>query len=972
MKRFVTTLSVLLVEALFLSVLSANPLPYTGKLSVDRINFHGRAEFSFAIRDGNGTVHWKHAADNSSIQVNVVNGRYQVMLGGQGMEPLPPQLFLDRPRLFLVISADLGDGRGPLPLKPDQRITSSAHALSADLAGRAKVADSVSPGAITDGMLSPKLLEKIEANATIAAGAIQSKMLAESLRQQIDAPVSASRLDPTLKAYFAPLFEPQATSTVSDVHKFRGTTATLSAPSASGKNLSYQWSREGILLSGATGKELVIPELNASHHGGTYTVTVGNDFGSFSQSLELKVFEVAASRLVAGDQHLLFLDSDGFLMGVGRSESGELGMVDQASSVPVKIVEEPVADFATGAKTTLFLKSDGSLWGMGELGILKDIFGNQRDPVRLADGPLHGFAGTNGSLYFIESNGSLWSAGSNFKGKLGDGTTQNRNSPVQVMASGAREVIARNEHVAVIKDDGSLWTFGKNSSGELGTGTQVNSSIPQKIEESGVVAAWTSFHSTVFLKSDGTLWGMGNNGSKNLMNINQYKILQPVQIASGVSNAALGDNHLIYLDHNGTLWGRGSNKNGRLGQTTEKDFRDPVEIISGGVTDLVAGSSFSAVLLEDERILTFGKNEFGQMGTGDLIWTRTPKKIPGLRVKYAAANGNGTYFVDLNHSLWSVGGESFGDLGDGGGSKDLDIPVRVVAGGVDSVQTRAGHVLYRELNGSLMGFGSGGEGQLTGRSNSYLPTSVYPGQVLSFATGGQHSAMVLADGSLWSFGKNNRGQLGDGNTTDRTSPVRIVDANVSQVVAGNEHTLFLKTDGSVWAMGRNSDGQLGDGTKVERLSPVRIMEANASGVACGGNFSFVLKNDGSLWSFGGIGENRSGVKNNGTYVLQQVMPSGVASVAGGDLHSLILKTDGSLWSTGSGKWGKTGHGHYGNSHLPFKIVEVGVVGIATGKHHSVYWTDTGEVYVFGYNGSGQLGLGTTLNVMTPSTLGSFR
>ena len=371
----------------------------------------------------------------------------------------------------------------------------------------------------------------------------------------------------------------------------------------------------------------------------------------------------------------------------------------------------------------------------------------------------------------------------------------------------------------------------------------------------------------------------------------------------------------------------------------------------------------------DGRILTFGNNEFGQLGTGDLIWTRTPTKIPGLRIKHAAANNNGTYFVDLNHSLWSVGGEDYGDLGDGGGSNDdLATPVRVVARGVDSVQTRTDHVLYRELNGSLMGFGNGGSGQLTGDSIAGLPVSVYPGQVLSFATGRAHSAMVLADGSLWTFGKNDRGQLGDGNTTNRTSPVRIVEANVSEVAAGYGYTLFLKTDGSVWGMGRNHNGQLGDGTLTDRLSPVRILEANATGVACGGDFSYILKNDGSLWSFGSAGEDRRGVKNDDTNLPQQVMSSGVRAVAGRVNHSLILKSDGSLWSTGSGKWGRTGHGQYGKAHLPVKIVENGVVGIATGNSHSLYWTNTGEVYVFGFNGSGQLGLGTTLYVKTPRTL----
>ena len=181
MKGIVKTLISLLGMVQFFAVLSGNPLPYTGKLSVDGVNFHGRAEFSFAIRDANGTVHWQHAADNSSIRVNVINGRYEVLLGGQGMEPLPAELFLNLPRLFLVISADLGDGRGRMPLKPDQRITSSAHALSADLAERAKVADSVSSGAITGDMLS------------------------RALKQEMGESIGVTRLDPAMLEYLTPL-----------------------------------------------------------------------------------------------------------------------------------------------------------------------------------------------------------------------------------------------------------------------------------------------------------------------------------------------------------------------------------------------------------------------------------------------------------------------------------------------------------------------------------------------------------------------------------------------------------------------------------------------------------------------------------------------------------------------------------------------------------------------------------------------
>ena len=79
---------------IFLS-LSAGPIPFSGKLSVRGVNFTGSAEFVFQVIDKNGQVHWSNGADeNTTISVPVRNGRYLVLLGGQGMSELPSQLFL--------------------------------------------------------------------------------------------------------------------------------------------------------------------------------------------------------------------------------------------------------------------------------------------------------------------------------------------------------------------------------------------------------------------------------------------------------------------------------------------------------------------------------------------------------------------------------------------------------------------------------------------------------------------------------------------------------------------------------------------------------------------------------------------------------------------------------------------------------------------------------------------------------------
>ena len=159
-----------------LALWAAPPVPYYGKVSIDGINYHGSAQFQFSLEDANGTEHWRNGADaNESIRVFVVNGRYSVMLGGQGMNPLPPELFLQHEELYLSVSFDKGDG--PRSLGPDQLITATPRALVAELAKVAKVAERLS-GDITPDMLSPEVLSKLDANQSAAPmGPITRDML---------------------------------------------------------------------------------------------------------------------------------------------------------------------------------------------------------------------------------------------------------------------------------------------------------------------------------------------------------------------------------------------------------------------------------------------------------------------------------------------------------------------------------------------------------------------------------------------------------------------------------------------------------------------------------------------------------------------------------------------------------------------------------------------------------------------------
>ena len=92
------------------------------------------------------------------------------------------------------------------------------------------------------------------------------------------------------------------------------------------------------------------------------------------------------------------------------------------------------------------------------------------------------------------------------------------------------------------------------------------------------------------------------------------------------------------------------------------------------------------------------------------------------------------------------------------------------------------------------------------------------GGVVAIAGGGYHSMALKSDGTVWAWGANYYGQLGDGSTTNRTTPVQVSGlTGVVAIAGGGNHSLALKSDGTVYAWGYNNRGQLGDGTTTQRI-----------------------------------------------------------------------------------------------------------------------------------------------------------
>ena len=118
-------------------------------------------------------------------------------------------------------------------------------------------------------------------------------------------------------------------------------------------------------------------------------------------------------------------------------------------------------------------------------------------------------------------------------------------------------------------------------------------------------------------------------------------------------------------------------------------------------------------------------------------------------------------------------------------------------------------------------FGQLGDGTTTNRTSPpssaiTFPTGRTPVAIADSGAGLYHACALLDDGNVSCWGGNSWGQLGDGTATDRNTPVLTDSLGTGRtavhVTTGLHHACALLDNGDITCWGHNSDGQLGDGT----------------------------------------------------------------------------------------------------------------------------------------------------------------
>ena len=457
-------------------------------------------------------------------------------------------------------------------------------------------------------------------------------------------------------------------------------------------------------------------------------------------------------------------------------------------------------------------------------------------------------------------------------------------------------------------------------------------------------------------------------------------------LAATIVQVAAGDYHTVVLKSDGTVWAWGDNSYGELGDGTTMPRPAPVQV-SGltGVTAIAAGCQHTVALKSDGTVWAWGDNYYGELGDGTTTQRLTPVQVPGLTGVTAIAAGSGhTVALKTDGTVWAWGLNYYGQLGDGT-TTDKPTPVQVsgltgvtaIGGGgnYDRVVERCcDHTVALKTDGTVWAWGYNGDGGLGDGTTTNRSTPVRVSGLTgmtAIAAGWFHTIALKSDGTVWAWGNNGEGQVGDGTGTGRLTPVQVTGlTGVTAIAAGGWHTVALRSDGTVWAWGYNYDGELGDGTTAwSRLIPVEVSGlAGAAAIAAGGYHTVALKSDGTLWAWGsnGSGELGDGTRWDSFAPVRVSGLTGATAIATGYFHTVALKGDGTLWAWGENSCGELGDGTTTPRPAPVQVFGLaGISAIAAGSHHTVALKSDGTVWAWGWNYYGQLGDGSTTDKSTP-------
>jgi alpha-tubulin suppressor-like RCC1 family protein len=395
--------------------------------------------------------------------------------------------------------------------------------------------------------------------------------------------------------------------------------------------------------------------------------------------------------------------------------------------------------------------------------------------------------------------------------------------------------------------------------------------------------------------------------------------------------------------------------------------------VEGGKTVFL--SSYAIALSAKGDLYCWGFNWAGQVGNGSTNTQPKPVMVLANVASFKAVVDT-VAAITKNGDLYCWGGSGYGQVGNGKFANQTT-PVKVLSNvasvtadsndaddGAHVFNSQAVTVAAITTSGDLYcwgynEFGQVGNGQSGVDINQATPVKVLS-SVASVTFDKGTAFAVTTSGDLYAWGRNNNGQVGNGQSGEglcQTTPAKVL-SSVASVKVSVDTTAAIATNGDLYCWGANSMGRVGNGASTLQATPVKVLSNVAS--ATPGSTSTAITTNGDLycWGYaelGQVGNGKHGLEDRQTTPAK--IMSNVASVAQTGTNTAAVTTSGDLYCWGTNDWGHLGIGTISAfEYTPVKVLS-NVASVTLSGINAAAITKTGDLYCWGENGTGKVGNG---------------
>ncbi len=405
----------------------------------------------------------------------------------------------------------------------------------------------------------------------------------------------------------------------------------------------------------------------------------------------------------------------------------------------------------------------------------------------------------------------------------------------------------------------------------------------------------------------------------------------------------------------------------------------PSAIVDGASGAIATGGLHSCALL-DGGAFCWGDNSRGQLGDNSTVDSPIPVAVAGLSSGVQAiAAGAWSSCAVVNGAVLCWGYNAYGQLGINSTSSSLTpVAVTNLSSGAQALAVGSDHACALVNNG-VQCWGYNGDGELGNTSAGANPASLVPVAVSGLTAGvqaiaaGDYHSCALLNGVIQCWGLNNSGQLGNNTTvsTNGSTPVRasLINSGAQAIAAGGSASCAL-INGGAQCWGGNSNGQLGNNSTASSLVPVAVsgLTRGVQAIAAGESSACAIAGGGLFcWGANNLGQLGGGAASSSAVPIQVSGLSGAQAISAGGGHACAM-AGGAVSCWGSDSSGQTGNQLLEESAPPALVISAsrGVQAVAVGGDGDACALVDGDIECWGNGGSGQLGLGSTLDSYLPA------